>query len=273
MSPKIATIAGLYPAALAEGEGIGTAYEYFVKLRKLKKFIAGMEKPRRVLIAGLPERYGLSLDFFLLAHTLGADVLVVDERKESLDRARQAVDVLMSRSLAAEMKVNFVRAEAPGAWGEMGRASSRPFDLALACEVFQRLEGSRRPYLSGLEVLAKNIALFVPNGENDSHTKLSGLRGVSLEELQSFFRKPGSPWTIVDSGYVDIPPFPPGAKRSQAKRNRAAESRFERLLMKGLEAFGRGERFMPKFFKKSRAHIVYVMARNGRLCGPKEKGK
>jgi len=43
----------LYSLALAEGEGLGTAYEYYVKIRLIMKVLKGFV-PRSVLIYGLP---------------------------------------------------------------------------------------------------------------------------------------------------------------------------------------------------------------------------
>ena len=73
------TIKSLYPINLLEGEGVGTAYEYFVKLKKLERFINTIGPVKRILIAGLPERYGLSMDFVLIGRMLNAQVVVVDE--------------------------------------------------------------------------------------------------------------------------------------------------------------------------------------------------
>ena len=63
-------IKSLYAINLVEGEGLGTAYEYYAKFRKLENFINSIKKPKRILIAGLPEKYGLSMDFFLLGQML-----------------------------------------------------------------------------------------------------------------------------------------------------------------------------------------------------------
>lgn len=78
----------LHNVALAEGEGFGTAYEYYVKLKPLTALIFSkdMVKLRNVLIAGLPERYGFSLDFVILCNVLKCDKLIVlDDRNTALD--------------------------------------------------------------------------------------------------------------------------------------------------------------------------------------------
>jgi hypothetical protein len=70
--------------ALAEGEGVGTAYEYFAKRLALGRWLKQVGRPVRMLVAGLPQKYGSSLDFLLLAEELGAEVTVVDERPSAL---------------------------------------------------------------------------------------------------------------------------------------------------------------------------------------------
>jgi hypothetical protein len=74
------SIKDLYALALAEGEGMGTAYKYYVKRLILRRFLDGRLQPRSILIAGLPEKYGASLDFVLLGSELGATITVVDDR-------------------------------------------------------------------------------------------------------------------------------------------------------------------------------------------------
>ena len=67
------SIKSLYPLALAEGEGVGTAYEYFAKRLHLARWLKGTKPPQHILIAGLPEKYGASLDFMLLASEVEAE--------------------------------------------------------------------------------------------------------------------------------------------------------------------------------------------------------
>ncbi|MBK9050196.1 MAG: hypothetical protein IPL78_04505 [Chloroflexi bacterium] len=85
MLPNLA-LKQLYPLALIEGEGLGMAYEYFVRRRLLRGWLNTRPRPRRLLIAGLPERYGFSLDFFLMAQEWSAELVVVDERPQRLEK-------------------------------------------------------------------------------------------------------------------------------------------------------------------------------------------
>jgi len=250
----------LYNINLAEGEGLGTAYEYYVKLRKLKKFIKSIENPKRILIAGLPEKYGLSMDFILLGQMLDAETVVMDERREVLERAQEGLHSLKKKEIINDSKVLFLKADRIEEFDILS-LGNREFDLALSSEVLQRLDQAQGTYVSKIKDLAKNFALFVPNRENKSHATLSGLKGVYLEELLAYCRKGNSGIDIFDYGYLDIPPFPPGLSRSQEKREQASESRLEAFLMKGLEIYSRFENIMPRFIKKRKAHIVYVLAK------------
>jgi hypothetical protein len=245
---------------LVEGEGLGTAYEYHVKLRKLQRFINSMDRPRRILIAGLPERYGLSMDFLLIGQLLGAETLVVDDRREVLERAQRIFEILRMKEYFHAGRVAFSGLSSISELRSQ-QLMGGGFDLALSSEVLQRLGGEIGPYLSQLADLAKSYALFAPNQDNRSHAKVSGLRGVSLEELIGHCSRVNSGVQIYERGYIDMPPFPPGLSRSQETRERASRSRFEAIVMRGLEIAGRCENFWPTMIKRKRAHIVYVLGK------------
>ncbi|HEY6459467.1 MAG TPA: hypothetical protein VIY73_04925, partial [Polyangiaceae bacterium] len=85
------SIKDLYAYALAEGEGVGTAYEYYVKRRILDHALKGLDRGARILVAGLPEKYGTSLDFVVAGADRAAKVLLVDDRVAAVERARTAI--------------------------------------------------------------------------------------------------------------------------------------------------------------------------------------
>jgi len=257
-------IKSLYDINLIEGEGVGTAYEYYTKLNKLNKFINSIEKPSRILIAGLPEKYGLSMDFFLLGQMLGADIVVIDERSNALERAEKTLWTLKSKELLKYIKVVFLKADQLSEFNSIDliKGEKGKFDLALSSEVLQRLDSAKETYISNLKKTAKYFAIFVPNRDNESHANLSGLKSVWLEELLNFFQKEHLRTTLYDYGYIDMPPFPPGLTRSQEKRDQAASSRFEAFLMKGLELYSHLEDIVPQSIKKQVAHIIYVMGKS-----------
>jgi hypothetical protein len=246
-----------YAINLIEGEGVGTSYEYYAKLRKLRRFINSIGKPKRILIAGLPEKYGLSMDFFWLGGVLNAETVVIDDRSEALERVGKVLSMLKSEKLLDETKVSFIKTDPIS---EFNSPDLR-FDLALSSEVLQRLDKSKKTYISNLIKVAKNFAIFAPNRGNESHANLSGLKSVWLEELLRHCQE-HSETQIYDYGYIDMPPFPPGLSRSQEKRDQAANSRIEIFLMKCLEIYNACEDITPKFIKEKIAHITYIMVKN-----------
>ncbi len=245
---------------LLEGEGVGTAYEYYVKLRKVKKFIGAIEKPESILIAGLPEKYGLSMDFILLGQMLQAETLVLDDRDDRLERSQKVLSILESRSHLNHRKVTFLKADSIEQFNHKS-LRNRKIDLVLSSEVYQRLNGHQDAYISNLKQLSKHFAVFAPNRANTSHAKLSGLRSVYLSELLTSCQRGQLPMTIYDCGYLDLPPFPPGLSRSKEKREQASTSRLESSLMKVLEAYCLCEDLFPEFIKRKIAHIAYVMGK------------
>ena len=249
-----------YPINLIEGEGVGTAYEYYAKLKKLRKFIISIGNPKRILIAGLPEKYGFSMDFFWLGAMLNAETVVIDDRSEALENTGRILSKLKFKQLMNETKISFIKTDSISEFNNQSVIKER-FDLALSSEVLQRIDTSKETYISNLMKVSKNFAVFAPNRSNESHASLSGLKSVGLKELLRYCRK--HPETrIYDYGYLDMPPFPPGISRSQEKRDQAANSPFETFLMKILEIYNICEDITPKFIKAKFAHITYVMVKN-----------
>jgi hypothetical protein len=243
------TIGELYPYALAEGEGVGTAYEYAAKARFVAPVVRRLRRGARLLVAGLPERYGASLDFAIVAHEADSELVVVDEREEAIERSRRAIEAVQREGRLAGLRVAYRRVESFARYGDV-----EPHDAVLSCEVLQRVPAAERPgFAAALQRLARLGAVFVPNGDNRSHVTISGLDGVPLRELRSMFAAPGRRFA-----YVDMPPFPPGITRSAEQRTRAASGRVEALAMRGLDAYCAAERFIPAPLKRRAAHIVCV---------------
>lgn len=251
------TIKDLYVPALTEGEGVGTAYEYFAKRQVLARWLRGQTRPRQVLVAGLPEKYGASLDFLLLAHELGAAVTAVDDRSDALERLTTAVAGMQQQGWLTGLSLTprLVRdvAVLDGIEG--------PFDLSLSSEVLQRLDPAwRGTYLDRVWALATAVALFCPNADNPSHTNISGLSGLHLSELEQLFLTREDSF-VAQFGYIDMPPFPPGITRSEEQRAQASSGRFEALAMWGLGYYARAEKWLPGGVRRKQSHIVYALAR------------
>lgn len=250
---QLHSIKTLYSLALAEGEGVGTAYEYFAKRLVLRPWLKTLPPVKRVLIAGLPEKYGVSLDYILLAEELGATAVVADDRPESLGKfndtlakARQMgwftgghIETILVPNLSSLADVQGV------------------FDLAIANEVLQRLPAADRPVYAQRQCeLAAAVALFCPNAANPDHAAHSGLATLPLSALSLLL-----PFSahIASSGYIDMPPFPTGVTRSEAQRAQAESGRFEASVMWGLGYFARMEHWLPTAVRRQKSHIIYAL--------------
>jgi len=243
------SIKELYKYALAEGEGVGTAYEYYAKRLILATWLRSPPTPKRILLAGLPEKYGCSLDFGLLAEECGAELFIMDDRPEAIARARLAWELAWQADLLRQTRPQFLE---PAGWNEL------PTDigLCLSSEVLQRQSPEDRSiYFSQLLSLSSSLAIFCPNRHNRGHTAISGLSGLSLVELQELLGSAAN--RKLSSGYIDMPPFPPGITRSEAQRERAGSGKMEGLAMWLLGLFAQTEPFLPNSVRKNRSHIVF----------------
>lgn len=256
---KMHSIKELYPLALAEGEGVGTAYEYFAKRLRLRSWLKVNTPAPRVLIAGLPEKYGSSLDFFLAASEFGADVTVLDDRQESIEKAKTALAAAQNESLLQDINPQFELLKRRDAWSE----TAGRFDAALSSETLQRLTADgQQAYLSTLMQLANQGAIFAPNGDNPDHTTQSGLSGIGLGELKHIALQAASSCEdeiLIQTGYLDMPPFPPGITRSEEQRQQASSGRGEAMAMWALGYYARLEKWFPLSWRKRNAHIVYAL--------------
>jgi hypothetical protein len=134
------------------------------------------------------------------------------------------------------------------------------FDLALSSEVLQRMEpAEREPYVGRLLELAPRVALFAPNFENEAHVGRSGLGSLGVDDLRRLVEKQATAGAEIRSGYLDIPPFPPGITRTSSQRQGAASGRIEALAMWGLGIYARAERLLPPAARRRWAHIVYIL--------------
>lgn len=247
------SIRSLYAVALAEGEGVGTAYEYFAKRLVLRRWLAKCQPIRRVLIAGLPERYGSSLDFLLIAEELGAlEAVVVDDRQPFLDKACRSLHVARAGGELNRLVCQYVLTRDIVRTPEL----LPDFDLCLSSEVLQRLGTHRDNYIVNVKRLAAGCALFAPNGDNPDHTGISGLSGLRLEEFRELLRVAV---LAAEPDYIDMPPFPPGITRSAEQRKQASSGRLEALLMWGLGFYARLERAFPSRWRQRHSHIVYAL--------------
>jgi hypothetical protein len=249
---KAISIKSLYPLALAEGEGVGTAYEYFAKRLALGRWLPGRSLKGPVLIAGLPEKYGASLDFLLLAEELGRPVTVVDERPSALQKSKASLAAVQEMGQLQSVKPTYIQVESISQMAEVDDS----FGLNISSEVLQRITAENKPrYWQRLRELGEQTAVFAPNAGNPAHTNLSGLAGVSLAELRTIAG------AAAQTNYIDMPPFPPGMTRTDDQREQATSGTAEAIAMWGLGWYARLERFLPASIRRSQAHIVFALSR------------
>ena len=249
------SIRKLYTLALAEGEGVGTAYEYFVKRLLLRRWLQTIPHPRSLLVAGLPEKYGCSLDFLLLAQELRIRPMVVDDRPIALAKLQQSVQEAQRAGMLLSAEWDGVVTSSLPTIPELKKS----FDLVICSEVVQRLFPPQRyTYFGRLMQLAPHCAIFCPNSHNAAHTTTSGLKGVSVDELRQLATHRHS-YPIYQTGYVDMPPFPPGITRTEDQRTQATSGLAEQIAMSGLEWYARGEKILPQRLRAQEAHIVYLL--------------
>ena len=251
---------------------MGTAYEYYSKLRVMARIFAQTGAPRSILVLGLPEKHGYDLDLVLLAHRLR--LVVCEDRREVLDGFRHALERLPAEPDAASgsgvetIEVNSLT----------DCLDERRFDWIISTASVQRLPNEQIvAYLRNARQMADYILLFIPNGGNRAHLTLSGLRGLDLDETLALCQQAGlagsgprtgsglrtgsgprRPPSLLAAGYCDIPPFPPGLQRSTKAKERAMRSPVEALAMWCLQWWCRGESWMPRALQKRLAHLIYV---------------
>ena len=272
----VGTIRSMYPLTLLEGQGMGTAYEYYSKLRVMARIFARTGAPRSLLVLGLPEKHGYDLDFVLLAYYLrraARDVLAADagracsnvpltvceDRPGVLAQFRHALERLPDPEMAQHVE-----------WVQVDSLTDcladRRFDWIISTASVQRLPNSQfAAYLQNARQMADYVLLFIPNRGNRAHLTLSGLRGLDLDETLALCQHVDAtdsglrrPLSLLAAGYCDIPPFPPGLQRSTEAKERAMHSPLETLAMWCLQWWCRGESWMPRVLQKRLAHLVYV---------------
>ena len=251
-----ATIRSLYPLALLEEQGMGTAYEYYSKLRVIQVAFERTAAPRSLLVLGLPEKHGYDLDLLLVAQQAGASLAFCEDRPEILEALQGALDALPDPSLRE--RVELVQIDSLTDWRAI---EGRHFDWLISTAAVQRLPDAEiATYIQNARRCAGYSLLFIPNLGNRAHLTLSGLRGLDRAQAVALCEQAGAPRStrVLSSGYCDIPPFPPGLQRSSAAKENALHSPVETLAMRVLEWWCRGERWMPAAIQKRWAHLVYL---------------
>jgi len=240
-----------YLLATAEGEGLGTAYEYVVKQHFIKKVISQSLSPKSILVAGLPEKYGFSLDFVQLAQHIHAEITMVDEREEKLRDLDQILSRLKGQGLFPKLHLAMV----PIAdWSTI--TLDKRFDLVISCEVLQRLGRTERAvYMQRLGEISSLSIFFAPNAGNAAHARISKLHTLSLGELKRLAKETGH--GLLAYGYIDMPPFPPGLNQPKREGSRVGFT----PVFNSLTVWATLEKFAPRAILKRQSHIVCIAGR------------
>ena len=193
----------MHYAARLGGEGYGTAYEYMAKARFFMRALSELscDGLEGLLILGLPQKYGLSLDFLFWAEYLRVSkVLVFDTRDDKLDLFLKGRQWLIERGILKDLPVAVLRD-----WeslSDLDLSSS----VIVSCESFQSWEEEKRSFAGKLYDSARCGFCFVPNDYNDAHRKITHLPTIEGNNLKRYFSN------LVREAYLDCPPVPSGLK-------------------------------------------------------------
>lgn len=263
-------ISNLYEIAALEREGWGTAYEYYSKLPYLNKSFEN-EKNIDVMVLGLPEKYGYSMDFILYCYlNIVKRIIVFDERKEKIDNFSKLLTSFnknISKYIGIIPDTEILKTNS---WNELKNYN---VDITLSCEVFQRLDNtSKDMFIDFIRNNTRKYLVFVPNGNDIAHKNVSTLKTLSIDELTGIFRDT----EITNFGYVDCPPNPPGITLNKNKnKNISVDTKDDSTITDKLKGviiyillstwyivFEQKISFLLKNFFESNAHIVFVVGEN-----------
>jgi hypothetical protein len=242
-----------YLLALEEGEGLGTAYEYLVKNYLITRLLKYFEKPKSVLIAGLPEKYGLGLDFIFLAKSLACEIAVVDDRDDVIELFKTKVKYFTEINLLTTADIRIYKIKNLNDFIE----TKKYFSLVLSSAVLQRIPAYlRSEYIRQLSEKANYGIFFVPNKGNDAHKTVTELEALSLKDLFGYL---DNRMSVLEAGHIDLPPFYPGAKLSSYTRDQIKKKSWGKVLIGFMEQWSHLEFFLPSFVKDKFAHMIYLI--------------
>ena len=246
-------ISSLYTLARAEGEGARAAYQYFVKRLALGRWLSFAGRPRRILVAGLPEAYGAGLDLLQLAAGYGARVTVADERPHALSRHFRAWQSAQRQQRLRAVEPTLVQVDSVAELSSL----SPVYDLCISSHVLQKLDAPARAlYTARLRQLAPAVALFAPNADNAAYRR-QGLHRHELNNLvAATAAQPGRPVPVT--GYGDLLPVAPGQSTLDNQQPLTGGPSFTVSALNGLELYARVEPLVPLPIRRHRSHLVYI---------------
>ncbi len=234
----------MYHATLAEGEGIGTWYEYLAKRRIYKKI---QTEVNIIYVDSLPEKYGLGLDLLFWTNK---KIYISDARENKITEIKRVVNKLK----ITNPEIIFF-------------SPKTKVDLIVNTEVLQNFNGNElTSYIKhAANKTSKYILLFIPNQKCYAHPKISGLNSKSLLPMTKLIKNHKN-LIIADSGYIDIPPWPAGMS-IQSKAKDIQPTVIKLLFAKFLNQFAqilipilvKLEVYYPLFIQKHNAHMIYFL--------------
>ncbi len=213
--------------AILEGEGLGTYYEYRARRRIIVKNLIKRFKfyPKNIVILGLPQKYGFSLDILLFCLLWNIyEIYVFDERQQKLEKFYKLSRLILKNlqipedTILLTLKKENLNNLKP---------LSKKVDLIISSEVLQRIK-NKTEYFKFLNQNSKYNSLFAPNLLNISKVKSSEtIRGLSLDELIKLAKE--ADIEVITAGYTDMPPQPSGKK---LKRNIKKQFNFPEITIR-----------------------------------------
>lgn len=236
-----------YDIAFLEDEGLGTAYEYYVKRKFLERIIKMTGDPKKICIFGLPQKFGLSMDFCLLASDYKSDVTVIEERDISLNRFEEVLNVLKKNKIISD--INLTK--------NNDLKDKNEYDLLLNTEVMHKYSDDEiKKIIEKTADSAKITIYFIPNPDNVNRIKSSNSQNLKFNELIKDLK---DKYEIIEYGYMDMPPFPSGVKMSNTDKGKMKKAEtFMILVFLFLKIWSLWEKILPSFIKKKFAHVSYV---------------
>lgn len=245
----------------AEYEGIGTWYEYLAKYRIFKRLKLGNAK--KILLAGLPQEYGVAADILLFAMH-GFEITVIDDRVEKLKEFKR-----IAEEFSVNEKIKLVCSK------KMKKFpfEDNSFDLVTDTEAIQRA-GNYKEMIKEMErVSNKHVILFVPNAYYYSHYIITKIKTFKLREIAKLCSL-----KIISKGYVDRPPWPAGVavsssnisftkgskatERKQSEENKVKDnaviSIIKKIFLFLTPALVLSEIFYPSPLRELLSHMFYV---------------
>ena len=201
----------MHYAAWLGGEGYGTTYEYMAKARFLVKVksILGCDGATQLLILGLPQKYGLSLDFLFWVDYLEVEnIMVFDTRDDLLVDFMECRQYLIDEGLIKNIPIKDIRD-----WDHLDEMDLSSC-IVVSCESFQAFDEDEKVLAAKTYNRAKYGFCFVPNDYNEAHRKITHLPTIKENNLNKYFTN------ILTDCYLDCPPVPSGFELPSSGRDK-----------------------------------------------------